>query len=103
MNRILIIEDEQAIAELQKDYLELSGFEVEAVHDGSEGLMRVLKEDFRLVVLDLMLPGIDGFEICKLIKMLWKNTWKKIKNVMYITYIFLIIDLMTITKVYKIY
>lgn len=65
MSRILIIEDEVSIAELEKDYLELSGFEVELEEDGSRGLERALHEDFDLLILDLMLPGMDGFEICK--------------------------------------
>ena len=65
MSRILIIEDETAIAELEKDYLELSGFEVELEEDGSRGLTRALDEDFDLLILDLMLPGMDGFEICR--------------------------------------
>lgn len=65
MSRILIIEDETSIAELEKDYLELSGFEVELEEDGSRGLERALHEDFDLLILDLMLPGMDGFEICK--------------------------------------
>ena len=68
MSKILIIEDEVAIAELEKDYLELSGFEVEVEHDGMTGLARALAEEFDLFVLDLMLPGIDGFEICKQIR-----------------------------------
>ena len=65
MSRILIIEDEVSIAELEKDYLELSGFEVELEEDGAKGLERALTEDFDLLILDLMLPGMDGFEICK--------------------------------------
>ena len=68
MSRILIIEDEEAIAELEKDYLELSGFEVTISNTGDGGLQTALAEDFDLIVLDLMLPGIDGFEICKLIR-----------------------------------
>ena len=68
MKKILLIEDEISIAELERDYLELSGFEVEIAGDGSEGLSRALKEDFDLFVLDLMLPGIDGFEICRRIR-----------------------------------
>ncbi len=68
MSRILIIEDEEAIADLEKDYLELSDFEVEIEHTGDEGLQKALKEDFDLVVLDLMLPGMDGFEVCKKIR-----------------------------------
>lgn len=65
MSRILIIEDETSIAELERDYLELSDFEVELEEDGSKGLERALNEDFDLMILDLMLPGMDGFEICK--------------------------------------
>ena len=68
MSRILIVEDEVAIADLEKDYLELSGFEVEIENDGTNGLARALAEDFDLFILDLMLPGIDGFEICKEIR-----------------------------------
>ena len=68
MSRILIIEDEEAIADLEKDYLELSGFEVAIEHTGDEGLKKALKEDFDQVVLDLMLPGLDGFEVCKKIR-----------------------------------
>ena len=68
MNKILIIEDEEAIAELEKDYLELSGFSVELEKDGETGLHRALSEDFDLFILDVMLPGIDGFEICQEIR-----------------------------------
>lgn len=68
MSRILIIEDEEAIADLEKDYLELSGFEVEIACQGGEGLKRALEEDLDLVILDLMLPEIDGFEICRQIR-----------------------------------
>ena len=64
-SRILIIEDETSIAELEKDYLELSGFEVELEEPGDVGLERALNEDFDLLILDLMLPGMDGFEICR--------------------------------------
>ncbi len=68
MSRILIVEDEVSIAELERDYLELSGFEVEIETNGENGLNRALKEDFNLIILDLMLPGIDGFDICKKIR-----------------------------------
>lgn len=68
MSRILIVEDEVAIADLEKDYLELSGFEVEIENEGNRGLARALTEDFDLFILDLMLPGADGFEICKKIR-----------------------------------
>ena len=65
MSRILIIEDEEAIASLEKDYLELSGFDVDIETDGSRGLTTALTEDYDLYILDLMLPGTDGFEICR--------------------------------------
>ncbi|MGI6019409.1 MAG: response regulator transcription factor [Marvinbryantia sp.] len=68
MSRILIIEDEEAIAELEKDYLELSDFEVEIEQRGDTGLQKALEEDFDLLILDLMLPGMDGFEICRQIR-----------------------------------
>lgn len=68
MASILIIEDEISIAELERDYLELSGFEVEIETSGTSGLEHALKEDFNLIILDLMLPGIDGFDICKKIR-----------------------------------
>ena len=68
MSRILIIEDEESIADLEKDYLELSGFQVEIEDRGDTGLTRALKEEFDLIILDLMLPGVDGFEICKQIR-----------------------------------
>ena len=65
MSRILIIEDEEAIADLEKDYLELSDFDVTIEHDGEEGLKQALSGDYGLIILDLMLPGMDGFEVCK--------------------------------------
>ena len=68
MSRILIIEDESAIAELEKDYLELSGFEVEVANDGEAGLNKALTEECDLIILDLMLPGVDGFEICRQVR-----------------------------------
>ena len=68
MSRILIVEDEQAIAELERDYLELSGFEVEVANDGQTGLQRSLTEDYNLIILDLMLPEVDGFEICRQVR-----------------------------------
>lgn len=68
MKKVLIIEDEISIADLEKDYLELSGFEVAIETTGDAGLERALKEDFNIIVLDLMLPGIDGFEVCSKIR-----------------------------------
>ena len=68
MSKILIIEDEEAIADLEKDYLEMSGYEVLIENDGTKGLEAALKEDIDLLVLDLMLPGVDGYEICKKVR-----------------------------------
>ncbi len=68
MLKILIIEDEPDIADLEKDYLELSNFEVVIENDGKLGLEKALSSDVDLVILDLMLPGVDGFEICKRIR-----------------------------------
>ena len=73
MSKILIIEDEVAIADLERDYLELSDFQVEIENNGDVGLKRALEEDFDMYILDLMLPGIDGFEICRRIREI-KNT-----------------------------
>lgn len=68
MSKILIVEDEESIADLERDYLELSGFEVEIENTGDVGLKRAIGEEFDLIILDLMLPGVDGFEICKKIR-----------------------------------
>ncbi len=68
MSKILIVEDEEAIADLEKDYLELSDFEVTIEHSGDKGLETAMNGNFDLVILDLMLPGIDGFEICRQIR-----------------------------------
>ena len=68
MSKILIIEDEEAIADLEKDYLELSGFQVEIENDGEKGLEAAMNGSFDLIILDLMLPGLDGFEICRRIR-----------------------------------
>ena len=65
MSKILIVEDEVAIADLEKDYLELSGFDVEVANDGLIGYQKAMEEDYNLVILDLMLQGMDGFEICR--------------------------------------
>lgn len=68
MSKVLIIEDEMAIAELEKDYLELSDFEVDIENTGDTGLTRALTKEYDIIVLDLMLPGMDGFEVCKRIR-----------------------------------
>ena len=61
--RILIVEDEESIADLEKDYLELSGFEVEVANDGEVGLKKGLEGEFDLIILDLMLPGVAQTKI----------------------------------------
>jgi len=66
--RVLIIEDDISIAELQRDYLEIHQMEAEIVVDGLEGVNRALNEPFDLIVIDLMLPSLDGFEICRRIR-----------------------------------
>lgn len=63
MKRILIIEDDQSIAELQRDYLAMGGYEVVCAYDGLEGMEQIKKGGFDLVILDLMLPKKNGFEI----------------------------------------
>lgn len=68
MDRILIVEDELPIAELEKDYLELSGFEVVIETDGKKGLEQALHGRFNLLILDIMLPEVNGFEICKQVR-----------------------------------
>ncbi|SDW92536.1 DNA-binding response regulator, OmpR family, contains REC and winged-helix (wHTH) domain [Lachnospiraceae bacterium KHCPX20] len=68
MSRILIVEDEEAIAELEKDYLELSDYVVDVCTEGTEGLRKAMEEEYDLYILDVMLPGIDGFEICRQIR-----------------------------------
>ena len=68
MSKILIIEDEAEIADLEKDYLEINEYNVTIENAGDTGLSRALQEDYELVILDLMLPGMDGFEVCKKIR-----------------------------------
>lgn len=68
MEKILLIEDELEIAELEKDYLELSDFVVTIENNGTAGLQRALSEEFNLLIVDLMLPGTDGFEICRQVR-----------------------------------
>lgn len=65
MAKILIIEDDKAISDIERDYLELSGFETECAYDGVDGLNKALAGGHDLILLDLMLPGLDGFTICK--------------------------------------
>ena len=65
MSRILIVEDEEAIADLEKDYLEMSGYEVIIENDGMKGLQSAMNTNVDLIILDLMLPGMDGYDICR--------------------------------------
>jgi DNA-binding response OmpR family regulator len=68
MKKILIIEDEQSIAELERDYLEINSFSVDVENSGDTGLRKAKSEDYDLIIVDLMLPKVDGFEICKEIR-----------------------------------
>jgi len=68
LKRVLIIEDEPSIAELQRDYLEIHGYQADIELSGAKGLERALQSPYDLIILDLMLPGIDGFAICKKIR-----------------------------------
>jgi two-component system response regulator CpxR len=65
MNRILVIDDDIDLCELLTDYLTTEGFAVDVVHDGEAGAARALAGDYELVVLDVMLPGINGFEVLR--------------------------------------
>lgn len=65
MKRLLIIEDDRSIAELERDYLEIDGFAVDIETDGSRGLAAAQRISYDLLILDVMLPGMDGFEICR--------------------------------------
>ncbi len=73
MQRILIVEDDEAIAQLEKDYLEVNNYEVTVEDNGKVGLKRAIEGDYDLFILDLMLPEVDGFEVCKRIREV-KNT-----------------------------
>ena len=66
--KILIVEDDSDIAAIEKDYLEISGYEVAISETGSDGMAKALSGDFDLIILDIMLPGMDGFEVCKHIR-----------------------------------
>ena len=68
MSKILIVEDDAAISGIERDYLELSDFEAEVADDGVKGLTMALSGDYDLVLLDLMLPGLDGFAVLRQIR-----------------------------------
>ncbi len=65
MSRILIVEDDRAIAEIERDYLELNGFQVDIAKDGNAGYEKSMSGKYDLILLDLMLPGMDGFTLCQ--------------------------------------
>ena len=65
MKKILIIEDDSSIAELERDYLEINDFECEIAARGTTGLEKALAENFDLIIIDIMLPGMDGYQVCR--------------------------------------
>lgn len=66
--KVLIVEDDQAIAELERDYLEVHGYEVTLRADGNEALKEALEQEYDLIILDVMLPGMDGFDLLRRIR-----------------------------------
>ena len=68
MKHILIIEDDTSIAELERDYLEANEITSEIVPNGELGLQKALHQDYDLILLDVMLPGMDGFSICRTVR-----------------------------------
>ena len=68
MSKILIIEDEKEIADLEKDYLEISGFQVDILNDGKDAIKFITENNYDLIILDLMLPNTNGLEICKVVR-----------------------------------
>jgi DNA-binding response OmpR family regulator len=68
MKKILIIEDDTAIAKIEKEFLEINGYAATVITDGLPGLAEACSSQYDLILLDLMLPNIDGFEICKRVR-----------------------------------
>ncbi|MGN0465629.1 MAG: response regulator transcription factor [Lachnospiraceae bacterium] len=68
MKYILIVEDEKETADLEKDYLQLNGFRVDIEESGRRALRKALKVEYDMIILDIMLPDIDGFEVCKKVR-----------------------------------
>jgi DNA-binding response OmpR family regulator len=68
MQRILIVEDEHAMLMGLKDNLEIEGYEIDIAKDGNTGLSKILENEYDLVLLDVMLPNISGFDICKSVR-----------------------------------
>ena len=66
--KVLIIEDDVNIASLERDYLEANGYDIEIQYNGAEGLKEALNNDYSCIIVDIMLPGMDGFEICRRIR-----------------------------------
>lgn len=66
---ILLIDDDQALCDLLHEYFSAEGFEVDMEHTGTEGLQRALKQNFDLILLDVMLPEMDGFEVLKSLRL----------------------------------
>src|ERR1700743_3499770 len=63
--RVLVIDDDRKLCRLIRDYLEPMGYDVQMTHTGPEGLQKASAENFNAIILDLMLPGMDGFEVLK--------------------------------------
>lgn len=68
MKKVLIVEDDKNIASLERDYLEANGFDTDIEYTGEKGLKRALENEYNLIILDIMLPGLDGFEICRILR-----------------------------------
>ncbi|MDL2300887.1 response regulator transcription factor [Lachnospiraceae bacterium OttesenSCG-928-D06] len=68
MRKILVVEDDKKIARLEQDYLEINGYEVDIIHDGGLAVNAIIKGNYDLILLDLMLPNYDGYSICKEIR-----------------------------------
>lgn len=68
MSHILIVEDDEAISEIERDYLEINGYETTVVNDGRKALVLLGKNQYDLVLLDVMLPNVNGFDICKKVR-----------------------------------
>ena len=68
MKKILIVEDDELIANLEKDYLTANSFEVDIAADGRQGMKKFMERCYDLLVLDVMLPEMDGFEICRIVR-----------------------------------
>ena len=66
--KILIVEDDEKIAQLERDYLEIDGFDTELLHDGNEAVSRLRKQSYDLILLDVMLPGCSGYDVCRQIR-----------------------------------